>query len=228
MIKHISFDLWLTLIKSHPEFKMKRAEYFCKEFNPFCLSSKEVFEIVKGIDKACDSLNEIKGSKVPAVSMYNRILKKMGINSNYITKELTEEIKSVIDKLFLELQPEFLNPTIIPMLTTLKDIGYSLNISSNTGFIEGDIIVETLKNLKIYEYFNFCIFSDEISASKPSNIFFQHVCRDSNLDKKEILHIGDNYKADYEGAIKFGFKALHITNSQYTINEITDYLQKND
>lgn len=228
MIKHISFDLWLTLIKSHPEFRMKRAEYFCKEFNPFGLSSNEVLEIVKSIDKACDRLNEIQGSKVPAVSMYNRILKKMGIDSHHITKELTEEIKSVIDKLFLELQPEFLNPTIMPMLTTLKDKGYTLNISSNTGFIECDIMVNTLKNMKIYEYFDFCIFSDEIAASKPSNSFYQHVYKESKLEKKEILHIGDNYKADYEGAIKFGFNALHITNSQYTINDITNYLQENN
>ena len=228
MIKHISFDLWLTLIKSHPEFKMKRAEYFCKEFNPLNFSSNEVLEIVKSTDKACDRLNEIFGSKVPAVFMYHRILRKLGNDSHIISKELTEEIKSVIDKLFLELQPRFLNPTILPMLTTLKNKGYTLNISSNTGFIECDIMVATLKNMKIYEYFDFCIFSDEISASKPSDSFFQHVYRKSNLEKKEILHIGDNYKADYDGAIKFGFKALHITNSQYNINDITNYLQEND
>ena len=46
--------------------------------------------------------------------------------------------------------------------------------------------------------------------------------------KDEILHIGDNYKADYLGAMNFGFKALHINNQQYTLNDITRHLQKND
>jgi putative hydrolase of the HAD superfamily len=31
-----------------------------------------------------------------------------------------------------------------------------------------------------------------------------------NLNKKDVLHIGDNPLADYDGAIKFGYNALLI------------------
>lgn len=31
--KHYSFDLWLTLIKSNPEFKLKRTIFFYDKFN---------------------------------------------------------------------------------------------------------------------------------------------------------------------------------------------------
>lgn len=228
MIKHISFDLWLTLIQSHQDFKTKRAEYFADGFNPLNLSLREVFEIINNTDKACDRLNENSGAKVPAVYMYHIILKKLGFGSQNISVQVTQEIKSKIDKLFLKLQPRFLNPMIMSMLQKLKDEGYTLNISSNTGFIESDILVTTLKNMQIYDYFDFCIFSDAISYSKPSYQFFHHVYRNLNLEKSEILHIGDNYIADYEGAARFGFNALHITNSQYTINDITDYIHKNN
>lgn len=227
MIKHISFDLWLTLIQSHQEFKFKRAEYLTDGFNPRNFSLNEVLEIINNTDKECDRLNENTGLKVPAVYMYNLILRKLGYDSLSIAKQLTYEIKHEVDKLFLKLQPRFLNPMIMSMLKKLKNEGYTLNISSNTGFIESEILIVTLKNLKIYDYFDFCVFSDAISSSKPSDLFFHHVYRKLNLEKNEILHVGDNYKADYEGAVRFGFNALHITNSQYTINDITDYIQKN-
>ena len=228
MIKHISFDLWLTLIKSHPEFKEKRAEFLNKEFNPFGYSVKKIMEIVQNTDKACDRLNEINGGKIQTEFMYRRILLKLGNDSKSVTDDLLFMIKLTVNDLFMNLQPIFLNPLIPSILHSLKKDGYLLNISSNTGFIEGKIMVATLKNLNILEYFDFCIFSDEIKASKPSSLFFNKILEKISVKKWEVLHIGDNLKADYEGATKFGFKGLYINNQQYTLNDIKRHLRKND
>ena len=95
-----------------------------------------------------------------------------------------------------------------------------LNLSSNTGFIEGETLRTTLANMGILQYFDFLIFSDEINASKPSSHFFQHVYDHIDVPKKAVLHIGDNPKADYQGAKNFGFNALLITDPNYTINDI--------
>ena len=224
MIKHISFDLWLTLIKSHPEFKERRAKFLKKEFNPFSYSVKTIMEIVQDTDKVCDRLNEISGKKVPTEWMYRRILQKLGYDPKSISDDIIISIKLKVNDLFMNYQPEFLNESILPILHILQDEGYRLNISSNTGFIEGNIIAATLKNLNISGYFDFCIFSDEIGASKPSSVFFDKVFEQTGLEKWEVLHVGDNYKADYEGALKYGFKALCINNQQYTINDIKRYL----
>jgi len=224
LIKHISFDLWLTLIKSHPEFKERRAKFLRKEFNPFGYSAKKIMEIVQKTDIVSDRLNEITGKKVPTDWMYRRILQKLGYDPNCVTDDVYTEIKLKVNDLFMKYQPDFLNESIRPMLHSLKEEGYSLNISSNTGFIEGNIINATLQNLNIAEYFDFCIFSDEIGASKPSHGFFDKVIEQTGLEKWEVLHIGDNHKADYEGAQKYGFKALHINNQQYTINDIKRHL----
>ena len=228
MIKHISFDLWLTLIKSHPEFKEQRAIFLRKEFNPFGYSAKKIIEIVQSVDKVSDRLNEINGKKVPTNWMYRRILQKLGYDTNSITEDVYTEIKRMVNNLFMNYPPPFLNESIQPMLHFLKNEGYSLNISSNTGYIEGTTIVATLRYLKIFEYFEFCIFSDEIGLSKPSVGFFEKVFERTDFEKWEILHVGDNYKADYEGALKYGFKALHINDQQYTINDIKRHLYTND
>ncbi len=224
MINHISFDLWLTLIKSHPEFKKQRADFLRKEFNPRGFTLAEVIEIVQKTDKVSDRINEINGKKLQTELMYNRILLKLGNKPEMINEDLLVEIKTIGNELFMNYQPEFLNPTIQPMLDTLKGMGLKLNISSNTGFIEGNVINQTLKNLNILEHFDFCIYSDEINASKPSYNFFEKVYEQINFQKNEVIHIGDNYKADYEGALKFGFSALHIKNKHYTIDDITRYL----
>jgi putative hydrolase of the HAD superfamily len=224
MIKHISFDLWLTLIKSHPEFKKKRADFLRTEFNPLGFTLEEVIEIVQKTDKVSDRINEINGKKLQTELMYKRILLKLGNRPELINDDLLVEIKKISNKLFMNYQPEFLNTSIPSMLETLNARGFDLNLSSNTGFIEGTIVTSTLKNLNIYDYFNFFVYSDEINASKPSFEFFDKVYEQINFQKNEILHIGDNYKADYEGALKYGFKALHIKNKQYTINDITRYI----
>jgi len=223
MIKHISFDLWLTLIKSHPEYKKQRADFLRREFNPLGFSLQEVIEIVQKTDKVSDRINEINGKKLQTELMYKRILLKLGNRPELINDDLLVEIKMAGNKLFINYQPEFLNTSIHSMLDTLKARGFDLNLSSNTGFIEGSTISSTLKNLNIYDYFNFFVYSDEINASKPSFDFFDKVYEQIDFQKNEILHIGDNYKADYEGAKSFGFRALHINNKQYTINDITRY-----
>ena len=224
MIKHISFDLWLTLIKSHPEFKEKRAIFLKNEFNPNSYSVKDIMQIVQSIDKTCDKLNELNGNKIQTELMYKKILVELGNKIEVLTFDLLFKLKLEVNKLFMNFQPIFLNTSIPEILHFLNAEGYSLNISSNTGFIEGDVLIDTLQNLEIYEYFDFCIFSDKINASKPSGNFFKHVFEKSEKEKQEILHIGDNYKADYQGALKYGFKALHLANQQYTINDITKNL----
>lgn len=224
MIKHISFDLWLTLIKSHPEFKERRAIFLRKEFNPFGYSAKKIMVIVQSVDKVSDRLNEINGKKVTTERMYRRILQKLGYDPETVSTDVLNAIKLEVYDLFMKYQPGLLNGSIQQMLHSLKNEGYSLNISSNTGYIEGTTIVATLKNLNIFEYFEFCIFSDEIGRSKPSTGFFEKVFERTGLEKWEVLHVGDNLKADYEGALRYGFKALHINNQQYTVNDIKRHL----
>jgi putative hydrolase of the HAD superfamily len=228
LIKHISFDLWLTLIKSHPDFKQRRAEFISREYNPLGYSVNTIMDVVQRTDKVCDRLNEITGRKVSTELMYRRILVDLFNDFASINEGLLLSIKLEVNRLFMNYPPPLLNESILPMLQYLKNEGYSLNISSNTGYIEGSTMEATLKNIGIWEYFNFCIFSDQIGLSKPSVDFYDKVLERSGCKKEEILHVGDNYKADFEGALKYGFKALHINNQQYTVNDITRHLQKND
>ena len=219
-IKNISFDLWMTLIRSHPEFKLKRAELISETFNIKTISPKEIDGFIRSVDNVFDRYNMISGKKLSANKMYQELLQRLVPKSEEVTLEATIKFRNKADALFLEYRPVFMNDNIPQILSQLKNDGYILNLSSNTGFIEGETLRATLADLGIIEYFDFLIFSDEIDASKPSSHFFQHVYNHINAAKNEVLHIGDNPKADYQGAKNFGFNALLITDPNYTINDI--------
>ena len=70
---HFSFDLWLTLIKSHPEFKAKRVELFSSFFNV----EKPIDEVAKAVkyyDDLCNNINEVIGGNVDTFEIYLLIL----------------------------------------------------------------------------------------------------------------------------------------------------------
>lgn len=219
-IKNISFDLWMTLIRSHPEFKLKRAELIADTFNIKNISPKEIDSFIRSVDNVFDRYNMISGKKLSANKMYQKLLEKLVPKETSVTLDIAISLRKEADDLFGQYQPVFLNENIPQILSQLKEEGYVLNLSSNTGFIEGETLRTTLANMGILQYFDFLIFSDEINASKPSSHFFQHVYDHINVPKNAILHIGDNPKADYQGAKNFGFNALLITDPNYTINDI--------
>jgi putative hydrolase of the HAD superfamily len=179
-----------------------------------------IFAIIQNVDRASDRLNEISGKKLATELMYRTILKRLGYKSSLIDYNLLSEIKLQVNELYYEYQPMLLNDNIIKMLVQLKREGYSLNISSNTGFIEGAYLIKSSKLIELFGLFDFAVFSDEINASKPSSGFYENVFTRINGDKQEILHIGDNYRTDYLGALSFGFNALLIDNREYSIELI--------
>lgn len=226
MIRNISFDLWLTLIKSNPKFKPKRAELIAQEYNPFNLNVGTIEQEIRNIDKLFDRFNESRECKLDTKLMYKRILEKTGFNKDEIEENLLIELKKKVDDLFLTYPPLPLHREISSILQELKEKGYKLNIASNTGFIEGSILMEVFRNLNWYQLFDFYIYSDEIQTSKPAYSFFQSVYNKMHgINKESVVHIGDNPKTDFEGAKQFGFQALLIDRN-YTINTINNFLNE--
>lgn len=227
--KHYSFDLWMTLIKSNPEFKNKRTELFFDMFNPKGKTFKEVGDIIRHIDVSTNAYCEISGKHVDSRRMIYDIL----IALEYKIPKLKEvTILDIIDKTiqetFLENLPILYSNETRGALEGIRNSGATISISSNTGFIHGDTLRSALIELGIYGLFNFFVFSDEIDYSKPSPIFFYRVYYGVISINKHIkfgehdsiLHIGDNPYADIEGAKNFGFDTFQINTNDKTILDI--------
>ncbi|MDQ1858865.1 HAD family hydrolase [Chryseobacterium sp. WLY505] len=206
---HFSFDLWLTLIKSHPEFKAKRVELFSSFFN-VDKSIEQVAKTVKYYDDLCNTINEVTGGNIDTFEIYLMILGALDVDVKLLNKEKLNGFYNKSEELFLEYKPVVIFENIHDFFEDIKNQGKTINILSNTGFIKGKTMRKFLIHENLDQYIDFHIYSDEINCSKPNPLIFQEVknrINDQDLPMHQILHIGDNPVADYEGAKNFGFSA---------------------
>lgn len=222
MIKHISLDLWNTLLISNPNFSIERVNYFSNNY----LSKISTDFISKEIEKIgieTDSINMSEGISIPSEKMYSKLLSKQNIILN----------ESQLNKIYSDLELIFLKN--LPLIMYKKDVlkkcfenlmskDYSLNISSNTAYIKGKTLIKVLEKLELKEYFSFFIFSDQINYSKPSIKFFEKLlknCEKKKINKENIIHIGDSIEADINGANQCEIKSHYVDKKQ---RNLVDFL----
>ncbi|MDQ6527754.1 HAD family hydrolase [Flavobacterium sp. LHD-85] len=207
---HLSFDLWLTLIKSNPEFKQKRNLLF-KEFFEIGHGIGKVNEVVRYYDVLCNSINEKTGSNIDTYEIYYLILSALDVDLEKNDTNRLFEFYKQTEELFLNYKPVLIYPDIQKVFKEITNQDKSISILSNTAFIKGKVLRKLLEYYDLAEYFKFQIYSDEVGFSKPNKAIFQLVFDEVNkykkIDKKDVLHIGDNGIADYNGAMQFGFNA---------------------
>ncbi|WP_136666507.1 HAD family hydrolase [Flavobacterium sp. H122] len=207
---HFSFDLWLTLIRSNPEFKNKRNQLFRDFFEADCPLDK-VAEIVRYYDVLTNNINEKTGLNLDTYEIYYLILSAMGLDIREISTKRLQEFYNETESLFLEYKPELLNPDIQVLFKKIREEEKTMNILSNTAFIKGLTLRKILSHYELEDYFSFQIYSDEVGFSKPNHAIFQMVydsiSDEKRIEKKKVLHVGDNVIADYNGARNFGFEA---------------------
>lgn len=207
--RHFSFDLWLTLIKSHPEFKTKRVELFSSFFS-VDKPIEQVAKTVKYYDNLCNTINEVTGGNINTFEIYLMILGALDVDVKQLNKEKLNAFYAKSEDLFLEYRPVVIFENIHDFFEDIKNQGKTINILSNTGFIKGKTMRKFLIHENLDQYIDFHIYSDEINCSKPNPLIFQEVknnIKDKDLPLHQILHIGDNPVADYQGAKDFGFSA---------------------
>lgn len=224
--RHYSFDLWLTLIKSNPVFKPQRTKIFHQRFNPLGKTLDEVAAIFRHIDVMCNSINETTGKNIDAEEMYLMVISTISDFSTELRDIDIKAIYSEMENLLLENLPLVYCDETIPLLSYLKEnVPCSISILSNTGFIRGQTLRTVLKEIGLLKYFDFQLYSDEAGMSKPNPEFFKLMLSEVSLLQEDcaledIIHIGDNPKADTEGAKAAGIQSLLINSNSSSINSL--------
>ena len=210
---HFSFDLWLTLIKSNPEFKKKRNLLF-KDFFEVDCSIEKVTDVVRYYDVLCNNINEKTGFNIDTFEIYCYILNALNVNINDVEIVKLSQFYKETELLFMKFKPDLIYPKIQLLFEEIVEQEKTISLLSNTAFIKGVTLRKLISYYELENFFSFQIYSDETGFSKPSTEIFQLVHNEikslKSIEKKEVIHIGDNKIADYDGAIKFGFDALLI------------------
>lgn len=96
-------------------------------------------------------------------------------------------------------------PQSVRLLEKLK--GYPLGVISNGQRIFSEL---ELRQLGLYRYFNFVIFSSDLGYKKPDLRIFIRGAGNLGLKPHEILYIGDSWDKDIYPSRDIGMKAMHI------------------
>lgn len=223
-IRHVSLDLWLTLIRSNPAFKPARTRCFMKHFG-ISRPIQRGHEAFQQFDRLFNAVNESTGQNLTRNQMLYIILAHLGKDVEAIPISMLEHFYQECDDLFFKHKPQLTDPGNVATLHAMREAGITLSILSNTGFILGASLRKMMPLLGLENCFDFQLYSDELGSSKPSLHAFAEVYRQAAeirpLEKLEILHVGDNRKADYNGARSAGMSALLLDPEN---DRITDLL----
>lgn len=219
--KHYSFDLWLTLIRSNPEFKIRRAQYFFDHHNYKNKSVEEVRLIFRSTDLMCNRINELTGKNIDYDEMYLMIVSAINNYDVDLSQVSVKEIYADLEDLFFEFRPVLFDDDTQSTLEKLKTKA-GLNILSNTGFIKGATLRKLLTELDIAQFFDFQLYSDEKRISKPNPVFFELMLAQlpEGISRTDVVHVGDNPRADVQGAKAMGIHAFQINSNEHRIQDL--------
>lgn len=184
MIKHISLDVWGTLISPNPNYANARNKFLAKTFNTdeetVAESYTETKRIIENSTYVLDPFS--------CVGLLTSTLNKR------VGKDEIERILWELTELF-NIHNPLVNHNIRYALNMLRYEGYTISILSNTNFISGYTMLPFLSG-RYGNVFDFSIFSDVVGMAKPDKRIFDMVCQKSGKRPNEILHIGDSVEFD--------------------------------
>lgn len=207
---HFSFDLWLTLIKSNPAYKPARNSLF-KDFFSIEESLEKVSEVIRYYDVLSNQISENTGRHFKYKEIYFLVLSALKIDISRISSEKIDDFYNETAKLFEKYPPVLLNNSTDNLFKEITSSGKTISIMSNTAFIEGKLLKNILELYGLSKFISFQLYSDETGWSKPNPKLFalmeNEVKKMNNNTNTRILHIGDNQKADFQGALNAGIDA---------------------
>lgn len=81
-------------------------------------------------------------------------------------------------------------------------------IATNAKDSQKEDILKALQRVNLDKYFKDIFCYREIGHSKPSKEYFEAIIENLNVDKDNILMVGDSLESDIQGAQNYGIKAI--------------------
>lgn len=199
MIKHVSFDVWNTLITANPHFALARNFYLATELNIGVDIIKQMYTRVKD---TVDSGAVFRCEAFSTDEVFRLLYNALNIT---VTPTQHKRIRAAIESLFLTHTP-CLGIGVKQLLHALIDDGITVGIGSNSNFISGAVMLPFLER-ELDVKFTAPVFSDLCGHAKPDPQFFVQIMDQLThvtTNRHEVLHVGDSVDCDVVGADRVG------------------------
>ena len=142
------------------------------------------------------------------------------VSETFIRLDLKDKLvdfEAFFDEIYLYFgtkEPWYVFPDTIPSLTRWRDRGIELGVISNFD----SRLLAILNHLNLEPWFDSITISSSTGTAKPETKIFQIALTKHNVIPERAWHIGDNVKADYEGARKAGLNSFWLNRQQRSLN----------
>ena len=217
-IRAVTFDLWETLLFEKDGASARRADARCRNLAE-ALNSLGFDVSVEELSVAISETVSLMMTKwetnrdVGCIDQIRLIVKKASKDSLELRQEWTERLVSAYNLSVREVPPCF-NPEARKVLENLKKRHKHVGLICNTGLTSGTALRQFLADEGVAEYFSSMLFSEEIGIRKPDPRIFHLAAERLGIQPYEIVHVGDNLKADVWGAMNAGLKAIHFSSGE--------------
>jgi len=219
MKKAVLFDLDNTLYdydKPH-EKALKQTYKVLKKYIDFSFSKfLKLFNISK---------EEIHKELSGTASAHNRVL--------YFQRLIEKTHNTVEPKIILNLEETYwdsflknmqIKKEVIPVFKKIKKAGLKIVVVTD---LTAHIQLRKIEKLKISNYVDFLVTSEEAGSEKPHSIMFLLALNKIKILPKDAIMVGDNTVTDIEGANSIGLDTILLKNTNKIKRYKEDYRNPN-
>ena len=135
-----------------------------------------------------------------SVELDRRAMEQLGL------PHMPEEFFRRLADLFMLTSHWHVFPDSYPALEALKERGLIVGVVSNWVWT----LPELLHALDLVARFDFVVASSRIGYEKPHQGIFLHALELAGVEAESVMHVGDNLRADVEGALGVGIQPVLI------------------
>ncbi len=199
MIRAVTFDLWGTLVLDSKE----------QELNLRKKRVELLYDVLDGTIPQ-ETIAEALHESWSQIAKVRSALQVVPTDEQVAMLQTLLNVDVTLEKPYTEAvlhEPPLLNPYTKEVLSRLP---VKVGLISNTGRTPGKVLRVLLAELTILDFFDVTVFSNEVGWLKPHPHIFRKASQELSVPLSQIVHVGDDVTADYEGARNAGAQALLV------------------
>lgn len=209
MIRAVSFDLWGTLITygdrdAEAAWRIREFATILSQFGHQVPEDTVHGAVLSARRRALDYQRRT-GRRTPVRDQVAAMLARLGVRD----EEALDVLVVAHTHAVLRADPQ-LYPHTREAVASAKAMGHAVVLTSNTLATPASVTSTLLDYLDIEALFDAMFFSSEIGFAKPRPEVFAAVTAQLGAHPDEVVHIGNEWHSDVEGALAAGWKAIWL------------------